>query len=416
MFFSSRFKVIWLLLTFLSFLFLSSCSNENSDKIRIVIWHQKPPGEREVLESAVRKYMEMHPEVKVIVLYKETEELRSAYIISAIAGKGPDVVYGPSDQIGPFEILQIVKPLEEVFDSSFINQFDPRGLLWYKGHLYQIGDQIGNHLFLLYNKDLVPNPPKTMNELIEIGKKLTKDIDGDGKIDQYGLVWNYTEPFFFIPFLTGFGGWVMDSLGEPTLDTEATVRALKFVRDLRDKYKIIPRECDYNTADALFKEGRAGMLINGPWSIGGYKKAGVNFGIARIPKVDETGLWPAPMVAIKGYSINVNVDDKKLPYVLDLFKYLVSPEVQLEYTRILGTIPTHKEALENKIVKNDQLIQASILQMEIGKPMPVVPELRAIWDAMRPFYQAVLGGTIEPEKAAKEMQHLALKKIEEMNE
>lgn len=399
----------------LSLLFLS-CSSENPHEIRIVIWHQKPPGEREIFESAVKKYMENHPGVKVIVLYKETEELRSAYIISAIAGKGPDIVYGPSDQIGIFEILQIVKPLEEVFDSSFINQFDPRGLLWYKGHLYQVGDQIGNHLFLLYNVDLVPKPPRTMNEMIEIGKKLTRDIDGDGKIDQYGLVWNYTEPFFFIPFLTGFGGWVMDSLGNPTLDTEATVKALKFVRDLRDKYKIIPKECDYNTADALFKEGRAAMLINGPWSIGGYKKAGVNFRIARIPKVDETGLWPAPMVAIKGYSINVNVDEKKLPYVVDLFKYLVSPEVQLEYVRALSMIPTHKKALENELVKKGPLIQASISQMEVGKPMPVVPELRAIWDAMRPFYQAVLGGTMGSEEASRKMQQLAIKKIEEMNE
>ena len=396
-------------------MFIVSCS-EDKNEIRIVIWHQKPPGEREVLESAVKKYMLKHPNVKVIVLYKETEELRSAYIISAVAGKGPDIVYGPSDQIGVFEVLGIIKPLEEIFDTSFINQFDPRGLLWYKGHLYQIGDQIGNHLFLLYNKKLVKKPPETMSELISIGKEITKDIDGDGKIDQYGLVWNYTEPFFFIPFLTGFGGWVMDSVGNPTLNTEATVKALKFVRDLKDKYKIVPRECDYNTADALFKEGRAGMLINGPWSIGGYKKAGVDFGITRIPKVDETGLWSSPMVAIKGYSINVNVDESKMPYVIELFKYLVSPGVQLEHTKVLGTIPTHKKALESEIVKGDPLIQASISQMEVGRQMPVVPELRAIWDAMRPYYQAVLGGTISPEEAAEKMQQLAIKKIEEMNE
>jgi maltose-binding protein MalE len=48
--------------------------------------------------------------------------------------------------------------------------------------------------------------------------------------------------------------------------------------------------------------------------------------------------------------------------------------------------------------------------------MPVVPELRAIWDAMRPSYQAVLGGAKTPEQAAKEMQELALRKIMEMNE
>jgi maltose-binding protein MalE len=79
-------------------------------------------------------------------------------------------------------------------------------------------------------------------------------------------------------------------------------------------------------------------------------------------------------------------------------------------------IPTHKEALENDLVKKDQLIQASISQMEVGKPMPVIPELRAIWDAMRPYYQAVLGGTMQPEVASRKMQELAIKKIEEMNE
>jgi maltose-binding protein MalE len=408
---SARLKLVLIIA-----LIFAGCSWRSQDKIRLVIWHQKPPEEREVLERALERYRERHPELKIIALYKETEELRSAYIISAIAGQGPDIVYGPSDQIGVFEVLEIIKPLEDIFDSTFLNKFDNRGLLWYNGHLYQIGDQIGNHLFLIYNKDLVPEPPETMSELIEIGMRLTKDTDGDGKIDQYGLVWNYTEPFFFIPFLTGFGGWIMDSTGRPSLNTESVIKAFRFVKDLKDKYKIVPRECDYNTADALFKEGRAGMLINGPWSIGGYKRAGVNFGIARLPVIDETGLFPAPMVAIKGYSININVSDEKLPYVVDLFKYLVSSEVQLELTKVLGTIPTHREALKSKIVKNDPLIRASIAQMEVGRPMPVVPELRAIWDAMRPYYQAVLGGTISPEEAAREMQSLAIKKIEEMNE
>ncbi|CUS97032.1 extracellular solute-binding protein [Candidatus Kryptobacter tengchongensis] len=148
-------KIVKLVSIALMLFSLVSCSSNNPSQIRIVIWHQKPPGEREILEQAVKKYMEIHPNIKIIVLYKETEELRSAYIISAIAGKGPDIVYGPSDQVGPFELLEIIKPLEQIFDTSFLNQFDPRGLLWYKGHLYQIGDQIGNHLFLLYNKDLV---------------------------------------------------------------------------------------------------------------------------------------------------------------------------------------------------------------------------------------------------------------------
>jgi len=48
--------------------------------------------------------------------------------------------------------------------------------------------------------------------------------------------------------------------------------------------------------------------------------------------------------------------------------------------------------------------------------MPVVPELRAIWDAMRPSYQAVLAGTKSAEQAARDMQGMALRRIKEMNE
>jgi maltose-binding protein MalE len=48
--------------------------------------------------------------------------------------------------------------------------------------------------------------------------------------------------------------------------------------------------------------------------------------------------------------------------------------------------------------------------------MPVTPDLRAIWDAMRPSYQAVLAGTKTAEQAARDMQELALQRIAEMNE
>jgi maltose-binding protein MalE len=52
----------------------------------------------------------------------------------------------------------------------------------------------------------------------------------------------------------------------------------------------------------------------------------------------------------------------------------------------------------------------------VGKPMPVVSEMRVIWDSMRPSYQAVLNGSKTPEQAAKEMQELAVKLIREMKE
>ena len=366
--------------------------------------------ERVALDQVLNEFMAQNPGITVTALYKETEELRSGFQIAAIGGAGPDIVYGPSDQVGPFEAMQIVLPLDTLFSKEYLAKLDAKALVYSHGHLYSIADKIGNHIMLIYNKSLLPNPPQTMDELISAGEKF------DATTNSHALVWNYTEPYFFIPFLTAYGGWVMDSLGNPTLDTPAMVNALKFMKDLRDKYEIIPKSCDYETADALFKEGKAEMIINGPWSFGDYKRAGINFGATRIPFMKQTGLWPAPMVSPIGYSINASIPSWKIPEVVKLIKFLMSRDIQREFTARFNTIPTRTELYDDPVVQGMTIVKQSEYQMEVGKPMPIVPELRAIWDAMRPSYQAVLGGTETPEQAAQEMQRSAVQKIKEMNE
>lgn len=391
----------------------ASCAVKVDPK-RIVIWHQMRVDERVILEEQMKKYMEIHPDIRLEAIYKETEELRSGFIIAAIAGQGPDLVYGPSDQIGPFQVMNIIQPMETLFDTSWLNSFTPKALTWYKGHLLQVADKLGNHLTLVYNKQFVKIPPQTDEELIALAESLT--VYKNGNPERYGLVWNYTEPFFFIPFISGFGGWVMDDNGNPTLDNQGMIDGLKFIRDLRDKYKVIPKEADYNIADALFKDGKAAMIINGDWSWSGYRKAGIDIGVATLPKIVKTGLWCAPMISPKGFSINKNVTNEKMPLIVNVLKFLLSPENELETAKVLNTMPTRISLYSDPFILNDDILKNSRLQIERGRPMPVVPELRAIWDAMRPNYQAVLGGTKTPEQAAKDMESLAKQKILEMNE
>ena len=56
-------------------------------------------------------------------------------------------------------------------------------------------------------------------------------------------------------------------------------------------------------------------------------------------------------------------------------------------------------------------MQDSIETIKYTVPMPVVPEMRAIWDAMRPNLEAVLNGKMTPEDAAKKMQKDAVEGI-----
>lgn len=403
--------------------FLFTLHSSLLSQIEIHLWHQMRPEGKEILRRRIKVFEVLHPNIHVTELYKENEELRVGFqAAAAFTGGGPELVYGPADFVGSFDAMHILKPLETVFEKDFLSRFDPRSLTQYNGHVYQIGDEMGNHLALVWNKKLfakegLTRAPKNFTELITDGKKLTKDLDGDGVIDQYGLVWNYVEPFFFIPFYTSFGGWVMDEKSQPTLNNTAARDAFHFVKELRDVHKIMPAECDYEIADSKFSDARAAMIINGAWSWGKYiESPNIDFGLALIPLNDRTGILPAPMVASKGYFFNTYLDGDRLKACIGFVKFMTSAETQLIFAKALKTIPTRLDLQNHPDIISDPVIAVSIAQAAAGRAMPLVPEMRAIWDAMRPAYQSVLGGNLTAEEAAAYQQELAEKKILELNE
>ena len=384
-------------------------------KTDINIWHQMLYENRKVLREVCDDYERHNPDIRINLTYRETEELRSSFQAASMGGSGPELIYGPSDQVGPFSVMEIIQPLDTLFSKDYFSQFVDNAVVKSDNKVWMVGDVVGNHLMLIYNKKLVSSPPMDTDQLINIGKQMTVDRDGDGKIDQYGLVWNYTEPFFYVPWLGGFGEWLLTDDNSPNLNTPGNIKGFQFIKSLRDEHKIIPKECDYEIANAMFKSGNAAMIINGDWSWGDYDGV-VDFGISRIPMVSETGRWPSPLVSTKGYSINVNTKGDKLRHTIDLMRYLTSSEIQLFYTERLNSQPSSRETLKRPEVTQNTLIKKSAEIINVGRPMPIIPEMRAVWDALREQYQAVLGGTISPEIAAKNSQINALKQIEIMNE
>jgi len=411
------------IILYLSFCLCLTCSRTSEQ--RLMIWHSLRPEGREILQAQLERF-------KQVLLTKDSlkyarwefderfyspEEARTNFIIAALAGKGPALLRGASDNIGPLVELQVIQPMEPYFEAAFLDSFVAHPIpaaVWYREHLYQLADEIGNHLCLVYNKKYLPQPPQTMRELIHKGKQLlAKPPHPDLK---YALAWNYTEPYFAVPFIAGYGGWLLNQDNQPTLNTEAVIKAARLIYELGHKYQIIPPECDYEIANALFSDGYTAMIINGPWSWGSYLERDIDIGITRIPKIDETDCWPAPIVSPMGYSLNVNVKGAELQVVIELLHFLTAPEQELEFTRRLGTIPSRKEAWRDASIARNELIQSSIYQLKVGRPMPVATELRWIWDAMRPSYQAIFTGDISPEEAAQKMQADAEKLIKENRE
>jgi maltose-binding protein MalE len=395
---------------------LFSFSCRKSAQKKMIVWTSLRPVEREYLQKELNSFGANFPAFRFDQLFYAPEELRNNFIITALAGKGPALVHCASDFIGPMSELQVIRPLEDIFDAQFLAGFIQQPFVAntvFQGHLYQIADRIGNHLCLVYNKKLINPPPQTIQELIIRGKDLVKDTDGDGRIDNYALAWNYTEPAFAVPFIGGYGGWVVDLQNQPMLNTPAVQKAARLIYDLANKYKIIPAECDYETANALFLDNRVAMIINGPWSWGTYLKNGIEMGLARIPQINETGLWPTPMVFPMGYCLNINLNGAELDVARKLVMHLTSPQVQLKFAREFKIIPSRTAEMNSDELRRDELFVRAVDQMMVGKPMPVMTEMRWIWDAMRPAYQGIFTRQITPEQAAAEMQRLAEKLIAE---
>ncbi len=158
------------------------------------------------------------------------------------------------------------------------------------------------------------------------------------------------------------------------------------------------------------------MIINGSWAWGSYIDNGINIGIARIPKIDETGLWPTPAISPLGFSVNVNVKNEKLDMTLKLLKFLTASAVELRYTEKSGAIPSKLDAFQDPLVTGNPIVSAALDQLLVGRVMSPVTEMRWIWDAMRPSYQGIFSGRVTPEDAARDMQAMALKLIRENRE
>lgn len=375
--------------------------------VTITVWEMMDPPEYALFESLIEEYRSAHPEVSVEHTHFAPDNLRTQYLTSALGGGGPDLVYGASDQVGPLSKAETILPVDEVWEGEFLDLFVPIAFDTLEGHVWQLPARLGNHLTLLYNRALLPEPPATLEEMVRAGRRLTRG-------GTYGLVFNIKEPFWLVPFLGAFGGWVMDDEYRPTLDTPAMVDCLRFLDGMRRGGRLMPDDCNYEVAHTLFQDGKAAMQINGPWSWKSYEEAGIDFGLAPIPRNGATGEWPTPMISSVGYSLNANLKGSRLERVKDFVDFLTSPDVQIRYVETLWTIPTRKAALDDPRVRNHPRVADSWEQYRHGKRMPVVPEMRAIWDAMRPAYQNVLNGEMGPEAAARAMQRDAEKKIKEM--
>jgi multiple sugar transport system substrate-binding protein len=206
-----------------------------------------------------------------------------------------------------------------------------------------------NVIALYYNKDIfdaagIPYPDDTWtwDKLIEVGKQLTKDTDGDGTIDQWGV---YTETTdmenAWSSFVWQAGGDILSEDGTTSaLDRPESAAGIQFLQDLIWKEKVVPDPAIFAETGDAFEQGVAAMEINGSWLVPTHEAAGINLGIAPLP-AGPAG--KATSVNPTGAVVYANTDAPEASWLLT--KYLASPEAQEKIMALKASVPVNKEIL-----------------------------------------------------------------------
>jgi arabinogalactan oligomer/maltooligosaccharide transport system substrate-binding protein len=376
---------------------------------KVLLWTKEGEADQalQYVQYVADLFTKVYPKITFEVVNKNVEVLREDFQTASLAGTPPDLLWTVSDHAGPFTVAGLVQPVDAMFTlanyvASAVNAVKLSGKTW------GVPISNGNHLMLMYNMKLIAKPPANTNELLALAGKLPAGV--------YPLVYNQTEPFWLVPWLGGFKGAVFAADGKtPTLNTKAMVDTLTFLKTLKDR-GIVPPESDYNGAETLFKEGKAAMIINGDWSLVGYRDAlKADFAVARIPMVSATSAWPAPYTSGAFFMIPTDITGDKLIAVRGFVQFATSRPMQLEMVKRLARLPALKSALAEEEITGNALLKGSSDQMVVGTPMPTQLEMRAVWDAMKPEMAAVLAGAKTPAAAAADMQsaaELGIKKLQ----
>ncbi|MDK2123946.1 maltose/maltodextrin ABC transporter substrate-binding protein MalE [Parachitinimonas caeni] len=323
---------------------------------------------------------------KVPVTVEHPEDAPNKFQQAASAGKGPDVWCWPHDRAGEWVGAGLLHPLNP--SKKIKDDIDP--LAWKS---FTIGGKVWGYpisieaVSLVYNKDLVPVPPKTFEEVIALDKKLAKD----GK---KAILWDYTNTFFTWPLLAAGGGYPFKPKADGTYDAADTgVNNAGSIKGVETLMKLIeagamPKGASYADMEAGMGQGKIAMMINGPWSWDNLKEKKINFGVAPIPTVD--GKKAAPFVGVLGCMINRASPNKEL--AVDFLENHVLALNGLKTINAdvpLGT-PANKTFF--KELQNDPNIKATMASAQAGAPMPNIPEMGRFWSSMQSALQNITQG------------------------
>lgn len=201
-------------------------------------------------EAAVGKFEKEHPDIKVDVKVnfqsdnyrKEEEEYQKVISTELMAGNGADIIEIQNLPYKKFVDKNMLANLSEMIknDKSFdISKYQQSVInaCKYKDNLYMMPIQFYFMAFMA-NKNImtkenlnIDSTKWTWMEFLEIAQKISKDTNGDGKLDQFALPKMSTNEIFNFIFSTEYTNFIDFDNRKANFDSKEFIEILNFTKD-----------------------------------------------------------------------------------------------------------------------------------------------------------------------------------------
>ena len=331
--------------------------------------------------------------VEVIVETPDPLDGPSKFQQLSAAGKGPDLYIYAHDRLGEWiasGLLRAVTPSRRIVDD--IDPLAWRGFT-YDGRIWGYPYAI-EAVTLIYNKALVAAPPRSFDEVFALDAELARR-------GRHAILWDYTNTYFSWPLLAAGGGYAFRQRADGSYDAHdtgvASAGALAGAELLSRMIRegLMPAGSGYPEMEAAIAQGRVASMISGPWSWVNLRRAGIDFGVAKVPAV--AGRAARPFVGIKGVLINRASRQSELAVEFVENYMLALPGLRtIDAAEAIGAPASRAYYAERA---SDPCIAAIMSSARDGVPTPSNPEMGRFWSSMKTALLNLTEGRQSPREA-----------------
>lgn len=262
----------------------------------------------------------------------------------------------------------------------------------WKGRQYGIPKHTNVQL-LWYRKDLVPTPPKTFDEMMQMAQQL-KD---QGKPYEIGFTAAQYEGYVvnINNLVKGYGGRIVnDDSTAPAVD-DKTVQALTLLHKLATSGLTSPSLSNAQEPEVFadLQNGRSAFSLNWPYVLASMKEANPalvpDLGYAPFPSVKP---GEPPTTTLGGMNFAISSYSRHPDEAFDAVMCMRSPEHQLQHAINAGEPPTNRTVYDQPEMKDAYpMSEVMLTELQSAVTRPISPVYQNI--------STVLSTTLSPPAA-----------------